>query len=423
MPWADYLAFAARHRRFLAFGFLLTFASSAGQTYFIGLFGPELRDGFALSHTGWGSLYLIGTLASALILPWTGQWIDRLDLRWYVAMALAGLAIACLLISLSHSLIMLTIAIFLLRQTGQGVTSHAAATSMARHYGPDRGKALAIAWTGMAFGEALLPVLAVIGIAWLGWRGTYGVAGAVIALVLLPLSLWLLRGHDDRPQHAVETKSARPGASRPSHDKGLTRKQMLSEPSFYLMLPAYTAPSVIITAQFFHHLTLADDKGWSAAWMTGQYWVFALFGVLSSLAAGPLIDRLTAKRIIPLFLIPMALALVVVAPVDGHFWLIPYLALLGCTSGVAYTGFNAVWAELFGTKHLGAIRSLTGAIGVFASALGPVITGFLLDAGTDMATVGIGYACYCLLATLLLIQALRLPIKSKTQSRLGHASS
>ncbi len=101
MSLADYLAFAGRHRRFLAFGFLLSFTSSAGQTFFIGLFGPAVRTTFELSHTEWGSLYLVGTLASALFLPWTGQLIDRFDLRLYVSIALLGLAGACFAMSMA----------------------------------------------------------------------------------------------------------------------------------------------------------------------------------------------------------------------------------------------------------------------------------------------------------------------------------
>ena len=182
---------------------------------------------------------------------------------------------------------------------------------------------------------------------------------------------------------------------------------MLSEARFYLLLPAFTAPSIIMTALFFHHLTLAEGKGWAAAWMTGQYWVFALSAIVSSLAAGPLIDRLSARRVMPLFLLPLVMALILLAPAKAPVWLLPYLALLGLTSGIAFTGFTALWAELYGTAHLGAIRSLAGAISVFASALGPVITGVLLDAGLAMEIIGLGFSAYCLIATLLLLQALR----------------
>lgn len=416
MPLVDYIAFAGRHRRFLAFGFLLTFTSSAGQTFFIGVFGPEIREGFGLDHTGWGSLYLIGTLASAFLLPWTGQLIDRLDLRWYIVFALAGLAVACLVISLAQSLIFLTFAIFLLRQMGQGVTSHAAATSMARYFGPDRGKALAIASIGMAAGEALLPILAILAIAALGWRSTYGIASAVILLFLLPLALLLLRGHAGRHQQAQSSDKTSTSREAPKVPNS-SRREMLREPRFYLLLPAFVAPSIIMTALFFHHLTLAEGKGWSAAWMTSQYWIFALSSVISSLAAGPLIDRLSARRIMPMFLLPMIVGLILLGPAKAPAWLLLYLALLGFTAGLTFTGFSALWAELYGTAHLGAIRSLAGAIGVFASALGPVLAGIFLDAGTTMETVGLVFAGYSLIATAMLVHALRMPETAHSAGR------
>jgi MFS family permease len=420
MPVIDYLAFAARNRRFLALGCLLTFTSSAGQTYLIGMFGPEIRAGFALSHTDWGALYLMGTLASAVLLPWTGQLIDRVDLRLYVGAVLAGLALACLTMSLVQSAAMLALAIFLLRQMGQGLTSHAAATSMARYHGPDRGKALAISSTGMAAGEAVLPVLMVLLIAAVGWRQTYGLMGLAIALVLLPLAMWLLRGHGRRhARHLVGIARAardRSGAN-PATVMDQTRLGMLQELRFYLLLPAFISPSFIITALFFHHLTLAAEKGWSATWLAGQYWVFALSSVIAALAVGPLIDRLSASRVMPLFLLPLALALLLLTPADAALWLLPYLALLGLSAGLSFTGFTALWAELYGARHLGAIRSLTSAIGVFASALGPVTAGLLLDLGMTMAEIALGFTAFCLAATLTFVTALRLPGRQRPQGQ------
>jgi len=365
-----------------------------------------VRSTFDLGHTEWGSLYLFGTLASALVLPWTGQLIDRVDLRLYVALVLLGLACACFAMNMASSIVILAFAIFLLRQMGQGLTSHAAATSMARYHGPDRGKALAIASIGMAVGEAILPILAVLAIATLGWRETYGWVGLTIVVVLLPASLWLLGDHGKRHEQHLKTLAS-PKASGLSPPRDRTRWQVLSELRFYAILPAFVAPSFIMTALFFHHLTLADAKGWSTIWMTGQYWVFAVSSILASLASGPLIDRFSAMRVMPLFLLPCTMALVLLTPAEAPLWLLPYLALLGLTSGLAFTGFTTLWAELYGAKHLGAIRSLAGAIGVFASALGPVTMGVLLDGDVLMETICLGFAGYCLIATLLLVHALR----------------
>ena len=154
----DYWRFALSNPRFLGFGFLLAFLSSAGQTYFIGVFGADIQAEFGLDAGSWGRIYMFGTLASALLINWSGALIDRIDLRLFTALALLGLSAACLMMGSVASPAMLIFAIFLLRHFGQGLCSHAGITSMARYHDVDRGKAIALAAIGFAFGEAMLPV-------------------------------------------------------------------------------------------------------------------------------------------------------------------------------------------------------------------------------------------------------------------------
>ncbi len=399
----EYLSFVRNNQRFLSFGLLLCFTSSAGQTFFIGIFGPDIRAEFSLSHTEWGTLYLIGTLASALLLPWSGQLIDRLALRWFVCIALFGLVLACVSISLVNSVWLVALAVFLLRQFGQGLTSLGGSTSMARYFGAHRGKAIALSSVGFSLGESILPVAAVLAISLWGWRNTYQMAAGGV-LLLIPLALWLLRGHGQR--HAAHLATLQTEQDTTATAGGYTRKQVLSEKRFYLMLPAILAPSLIITALFFHHLTLAEDKQWSAQWVTGNYWVYALATVATSLVAGPVIDRITAVRIMPLYLLPLVVSMLIIGPAVSPLWLFPYLLLAGVNSGFYFTGLTAMWAELYGARFLGAIKSLMTALGVLASALGPVSVGLMLDAGLSMETVCLWFAVACLVSTLLLIRAL-----------------
>ncbi len=58
----------------------------------------------------------------------------------------------------------------------------------------------------------------------------------------------------------------------------------------------------------------------------------------------------------------------------------------------------AVLAELYGTRHLGKIRALAGAIMVIASAIGPVIAGPLFDRGVGVDVVALGFAAYMIAA-------------------------
>jgi len=83
--------------RLLLFGFVMTFGSSLGQTYFIGLFGGEMRGDLGLSHGDFGAIYSSATLASAVMLLWTGSLIDRLDLPHYSYLVVTGLTVGCLI--------------------------------------------------------------------------------------------------------------------------------------------------------------------------------------------------------------------------------------------------------------------------------------------------------------------------------------
>ncbi len=396
-----YWQFALSNPRFLGFGFLLAFLSSAGQTYFIGVFGPGIRADFGLNAGEWGQIYLLGTLASALVINWSGSLLDRYDLRWFTAICLLGLAIACAVISWVATPILLVVAIFLLRQFGQGLTSHTGLTSMARYHDRNRGKAIALAAIGFSFGEALLPSLGLFASEAIGWRETFRWVAVIVLLAIIP-ALWLLKGHGAR--HEAHNR-----ALDQQQDEGrvhYTRGAALREARFYLMLPAMIAPSMIMTALFFFPDEIARHRGWPTLWVTGNYWVYSLTAVVITFSSGAVIDRLSARRVVPVFLLPLVVSLVAIALSDERWIVWPYMLFMGVCSGLYFTGFSALWAELYGAKHLGAIKSLTNAIMVFASALGPALVGTLLDYGVEFSMVCYLLAGFCLLATALMVVAL-----------------
>ena len=402
----DYWRFALLNPRFLGFGFLLAFLSSAGQTYFIGVFGADIQAEFALDAGSWGRIYMFGTLASALLINWSGALIDRIDLRLFVALALLGLSAACLMMGSVTSPIVLIFAIFLLRHFGQGLCSHAGITSMARYHDVDRGKAIALAAIGFAFGEAILPVAGLYAATVLGWRDTFQVVALVVLTSILPV-LWLLKGHRRRHRLHIDTLAERAAGDNAVMD--YTRRGMLSEQRFYLILPAMIAPSMIGTALFFFPAEIASAKNWSSLWLTGNYWLYSLVSVVTTIYSGILIDRFGARRVVPLFLLPLALALAVINLSDHPYMVWPYMLLMGISSGLYFTGLSALWPELYGPKHLGAIKSLTNAIMVFASALGPALVGSLLQQGMSFTAISLLLAAFCLMATALLAYALRTP--------------
>ena len=60
---------------------------------------------------------------------------------------------------------------------------------------------------------------------------------------------------------------------------------------------------------------------------------------------------------------------------------------MGLSSGATNPSFSSLWAELYGTKHLGAIRAAGAVLTVFASALGPIAVGASLDFKIPVAAI------------------------------------
>lgn len=392
----DFLRFVVGNRRFLAFGFLVTFASGFGQTFFVGIFGAPLREAFDLGHGGFGTVYSLATLASACCLLWLGRLIDHIDLRTYTAVASLAYAGACLWLALAPSLpVMLFIGLMLLRLGGQGLFSHIGVTSMGRYYTQGRGRALSIANTGFPAASFLLPILGVAMIDAIGWRTTWMLIAAVLAFGALPLALWLLRGHGERHRSwAVGLEQARIAADPGERDWLL--REVLRDGRFYLLLPAVLAPPFVFTGMFIHQAQLVAEKGWTMEWFAFGFMLHSLMALGATLLLGWLVDYCGARRLLPFYLLPLVLGLVVLAVADGAWAAMAFMLASGLSGGATLTVIGALWAELYGTTHLGAIRSLVWALMVFTTAAAPALVGALLDAGITMAAMAAGCGLFAL---------------------------
>lgn len=399
------------HPRFLAFGIALTFFSSFGQTFFIALFSEPIREAFSLSHGGFGVCYSLATLTSGLSLIWIGRKIDTIDLRLFTAALCAGLTVAAFLMASVNSVVMLVIAIFMLRLTGQGLFGHTAATTMARYFDSARGKALSISQLGYPAAEAAMPILTVIAIERLGWRSTWMMIGVILVVGVTPLIMWLLKGHAQRHEMHLLRLQARIENERISGQaigidaasdsrvlmKDWTCREVLGDRRFYLMLPAILAPGFIVTGFFFHQVHLVETKGWGLTYFAACFAAFAGAQLPAGLLAGLLVDRFSARRLMSLFLSPLALGLVVLASGD-HFLIAPiFLILIGLTAGVSGTVVGSMWAEIYGVTHLGAIRAMATSIMVLGTAGSPILIGLLVDRGVSFEAIAAAAAGWCVM--------------------------
>jgi MFS family permease len=406
----SFAAFLIGNRRALLFGVACAFLSSPGQTFFIAQFTPAFGRDLDLSATALGSLYLGATLGAATLLPIFGPWIDRIDLRYYVALVAAGLALACGIAAIARDATSLFVAFLFLRLTGQGLMPHAGITSVARHFVGERGRALSITSTGFSIAEGTMPFVAALMIVHLGWRTSYMAVGLAMLVCAAPALYWLAA--------SMPGFSRPPGSDRSSpRPRARDALRVLSRSRFFQgVLPIICFMPFAGTAFVFHIQALAGMRGWSSELVAAAFGAYAMSHAAALLASGVFIDRFGARRLLPAMVAPMLAGLAILASFTGPAALILFLALMGATSGVVQTTTSAAWAEVYGVTRLGAIRSLIVMITVAASALGPAALGAALDAGASLSMISLGTLVIGALSSILAIWAV-------TQDRSATASS
>ena len=117
----SYLRLWRSQPEFLTFGVLLCASASFGQTWFVSLFGGDIRAEFELTHGDFGAIYSMATLASAVTLVWVGRLIDRVPLLTFSCAVFAGLAVASLGVFQATHVVVVAVAMFGLRLCGQGL--------------------------------------------------------------------------------------------------------------------------------------------------------------------------------------------------------------------------------------------------------------------------------------------------------------
>ncbi len=391
-----YFSFIRENAPFVATGALLSFLSSFGQTFFISIFGGEIRETFGLSNGDWGLIYMVGTMMSAAVMVFAGGLADRFRVRQLGITVILLLGLSCVLMAFNPYAALLPVVIFLLRFFGQGMTTQVATVAMARWFVAARGRALAVAAMGFMLGEATLPLILVWLKSRIDWHIIW-IGCALFCLAMAPVLYRLLRL--ERTPQSVASSDQSTGL----YGKHWTRSEALRHPLFWAMAPAVMSFSGFGTAFWFHQVHFAEIKGWTHLSLVAVFPLGTIMLFISTIVFGWLVDRIGAVKLLPFYLIPYILAFILHWYAPSLGWTALAVVLMGAAGGGQSTLLNACWAEFYGTLNLGSIKAATTALMVLGSAIGPGLSGWLIDKGVGYENQMLGYAAVFCVAALLLL--------------------
>ena len=386
------------NKKVIIFGFIFTFFSSFGQSFFLGLFNAPIRNELGITHGQFGSIYAAATICSSLLLIWVGKKIDDYRILNYSFFVVILLFASSLFFSFINSVYFLAVAIFLMRLSGQGLMSHASTTTISRFFEKSRGRALSTIWFGLSTAEFILPILITYFFLIYSWRTVWqGIA--ILIILLLPLVILNTiksinfdsrEADSDSNQKKVKIKSWR-------------RRDVIKDYRFYIVSLNMLAMPWIATGIFVYQSFISDSKMWAIYTIPKAFMVYSIISIATLFMSGFLVDKFTGRKLIIYMNLPLLLAMIVLFKFNHQVFAYIFLGLIGVSNGLANILGSSTWAEIYGVKHIGSIKALTTAFMVFSTAFGTAVFGLLIDNGFTIENIAFVGGVYIVISLGLLI--------------------
>ena len=379
------------NKKVIIFGFIFTFFSSFGQSFFLGLFNPSIRNDLNISHGQFGSIYAFATVCSSLVLIWFGKKIDEYKLFNYSLIVIFLLIFSSFFFSLINNFYLLIFGVFLMRFSGQGLMSHTSTTTISRYFNKRRGKALSATWFGLSSAEFILPLLVVFLLTFLSWRTIWQISSLAM-LIILPLVIILTIKNitiDSREENNKDEFSI-------SYNriKSWKRFEVIKDFKFYVISLNMLAMPWIATGVFVYQSFISDSKSWGIYTIPKSFMIYSIVSILTLILSGFLVDRFSSRKLIFIINFPLLFALSFLYFFDNQFISFIFFGLIGVSNGLANVLGSSTWAEIYGVKYIGSIKALTTAFMVFSTAFGTAIFGYLIDAGLSIETISLISGAY-----------------------------
>ncbi|WP_435098149.1 nitrate/nitrite transporter [Candidatus Pelagibacter bacterium nBUS_27] len=380
----------------ILFGFIFTFFSSFGQSYFLGLFNSSIREALSITHGQFGSIFASATLCSSLLLIWVGKKIDDVNIFKFAFFVTILLSFACFFFSRITSVFLLFIGIFLMRFSGQGMMSHTASTTISRYFTRTRGRALSISWFGLSSAEFIMPVLMVYLLTIIDWQNLW-IIFSITVLIILPIASFLLIKNLN-----LDSREANDENKKEVEIKQWKRREVIKDYRFYIISSNMLAMPWIFTGFAVFQSFVQTSKGWGPYVIAQSFMSYSIFSVLTLFLSGFLIDKYTSRKLLIYMNIPLLLSVIVLFFFDTPATAFVFLGLVGISNGFANILGSSTWAELYGVKYLGSIKALTTALMVFATAFGTALFGYLIDTGFTVGDIAVVSGTYIFISLILL---------------------
>ncbi|NJO36549.1 MAG: MFS transporter [Rhizobiales bacterium] len=245
-----------------------------------------------------------------------------------------------------------------------------------------RGFAASLMGLGFSASVALHPPIAQWLIDQVGWREAWLWLGIATWAFYLPIVYFLVQNKPEDIGLLPDGASGdgdRPGG-RPSDALiGLTSREAIRTPAFWIIATALASFSMLVTALFFYQVSIFRSQGLPEQIAARIFPISAVTMICFMPIFGRLLDRLPTQPMFAAAMLLMTASMIALTFVHSLATAIVYAVIFGLNNAAVHGLIGYVWPRFFGRRHLGSIQGTATTIMVAGASIGPLPFGAAYD--------------------------------------------
>jgi MFS family permease len=366
----------------------------------LGVFSTSFEAEFGWKRADVALAVSLGSLVSAGVAPLAGIAVDRWGGRWVIALAAAGMAACALLLSGVEALWQFVALYTAGRALATGAMHPAAFVAVANWFVRRRLFVGGIVSMAPRLGAAFLPLLATAVIAASGsWRTGWVALALVAAVAGLPALLLMHRRPEDRGLLPDGDPAPAAGATpTPSAERAFTLREAVRTPAYWLVGAGTTLMVFVGPSINFHQIPHLMDRGLPGPQAALIVTVGSMIGALGGVLGGAIAARITMRWTAVGSLLGMSGGVLLLLTSSSLVTAALFATVYGVSFGSQLAINQMVYAEYFGRRSVGLIRSSFQPAQLTMSAAGPYVVGLWFTWAGDYTAPFVGLSVLLVLA-------------------------
>lgn len=350
-----------------------------GRTQGLGLITEPLMRDLGIGRVAYAQVNLVATLVGALFCFGVGRLLDRHGSRAVLTALAALFGIVVVAMSRSASLVALFVFVTLTRGLGQSALSVVSLAMVGKWFRARLTKAMAVYSLLMSIGfMAAFPLVGAVVLAY-GWRAAWAGIGVALIAGLAPLAWIFVRSTPEDTGDVVDGVAAADGDAA-ADLAGATLREALSTPAFWVFAVASALYGLVASGIGLFNESILAERGFAPGVYHQALAVMALTALAGNFLSGAMAGKGSLRALLLVALVMLAGALAALPHVTTVAQVMAQAVAMGVAGGFVMVVFFSFWGRAFGRAHLGRIQGAAQAMTVFASATGPLLFAWCVEA-------------------------------------------